>query len=79
MKIKQLHHVSIVTADLERAALFYQDVLGLQPLPRPPFTVGRALAEPFEPFTFTPARASVCQLEIFGTARKKLKALTLGP
>ena len=37
------------------------------------------LAEPFEPFTFSPAGASVYQLGSFGTARKKLKALALKP
>jgi hypothetical protein len=37
------------------------------------------LAEPFEPFTFSPAGASVYQLGTFGTARKELKALTLAP
>ncbi len=35
------------------------------------------LAEPFEPFTFSPAGASVYQLGSFGTARKELTALTL--
>ena len=37
------------------------------------------LAEPFPPFTFSPAGASVYQLGSFGTARKELKALTLSP
>jgi hypothetical protein len=37
------------------------------------------LAEPFEPFTFSPASASVYQLGAFGTARKELKALELTP
>jgi hypothetical protein len=37
------------------------------------------LAEQFEPFTFSPAGASVYQLGSFGTARKELKALTLTP
>jgi hypothetical protein len=37
------------------------------------------LAEPFPSFTFSPASASVYQLGAFGTARKKLKALTLTP
>jgi hypothetical protein len=35
------------------------------------------LAEPFEPFTFSVAGASVYQLGSFGTARKELKALPL--
>lgn len=37
------------------------------------------LAAPFEPFTFSPAGASVYQLGDFGTARKELKALELMP
>ena len=37
------------------------------------------LAEPFEPFTFSPAGASIYQLGSFGTARKELKALALKP
>ena len=34
----------------------------------------KMLAEPFEPFTFSPAGAAVYQLGPFGTAAKKLKA-----
>ena len=37
------------------------------------------LAEPFEPFTFSPAGAAVYQLGPFGTAAKKLKAWDLKP
>jgi hypothetical protein len=37
------------------------------------------LAEPFEPFTFSPAGAAVYQLGPFGTAAKKLKQLELRP
>ena len=37
------------------------------------------LAEPFAPFTFSPAGAAVYQLGQFGTAAKKLKALELKP
>ena len=37
------------------------------------------LAEPFEPFTFSPAGAAVYQLGPFGTAAKKLKELSLKP
>ena len=33
----------------------------------------RMLAEPFEPFTFSPAGAAIYQLGQFGTASKKLK------
>lgn len=31
----RLHHVSLIVADGPRAAAFYQNVLGLAPLPRP--------------------------------------------
>ena len=37
------------------------------------------LAEPFAPFTFSPAGAAVYQLGPFGTAAKKLKELDLKP
>jgi hypothetical protein len=37
------------------------------------------LAEPFAPFTFSPAGAAVYQLGQFGTAAKKLKQLDLKP
>ena len=37
----------------------------------------KMLAEPFEPFTFSPAGAAVYQLGPFGTAAKKLKELDL--
>ncbi len=36
----KLHHVSVPTQDLERSARFYEGVLGLKRLPRPPFSVG---------------------------------------
>jgi len=39
----------------------------------------KMLAEPFEPFTFSPAAASVYQLGNFGTARKPLKTFQLKP
>jgi len=39
----------------------------------------RMLAEPFEPFTFSPAGAAVYQLGPFGTAAKKLKEWNLKP
>jgi hypothetical protein len=39
----------------------------------------RMLAEPFDPFTFSPAGAAVYQLGQFGTAAKRLKALELKP
>jgi 2'-5' RNA ligase len=41
--------------------------------------LNKMLAEPFPPFTFSAAGASVYQLGTFGTARKELKALTLSP
>ena len=37
------------------------------------------MAEPFEAFTFSPVGASVYQLGTFGTAQKKLAALTVKP
>ena len=37
------------------------------------------VAEPFEPFTFSPAGAAIYQLGPFGTAAKKLKEWDLGP
>jgi hypothetical protein len=39
----------------------------------------KMLAEPFEPFTFSPAGAAVYQLGPFGTAAKKLKEWHLKP
>jgi hypothetical protein len=39
----------------------------------------RMLAEPFDPFTFSPAGAAVYQLGPFGTAAKKLKEWNLKP
>jgi hypothetical protein len=39
----------------------------------------KLLAEPFEPFTFSPASAAVYQLGQFGTAAKKLKEFDLKP
>ena len=35
--IESLHHVSIPVADLERSKHFYQEVLGLPEIERPPF------------------------------------------
>ncbi len=34
-----LHHVSILTTDVERAVAFYRDIFGLQPIPRPDFPI----------------------------------------
>ncbi len=39
----------------------------------------KMLAEPFEPFTFSPAGAAVYHLGHYGTAAKKLKTLDLKP
>ncbi len=39
----------------------------------------KMLAEPFEPFSFSPAGAAVYQLGPFGTAAKKLKEWELKP
>ena len=35
--IESLHHVSIPVADLERAKQFYEEILGLTEITRPPF------------------------------------------
>lgn len=35
----QLHHVSIISRDLECSKRFYEEVLGFKPIARPPFTV----------------------------------------
>ncbi|MCI0393685.1 MAG: VOC family protein [Chloroflexi bacterium] len=37
LKIETIHHVSLPVSDLERAKRFYEEVLGLAPLERPPF------------------------------------------
>lgn len=34
-----LHHVSVITTNLERSLEFYRDVLGLVPIDRPPFDI----------------------------------------
>jgi hypothetical protein len=41
--------------------------------------LNKMLAEPFPPFTFSAAGASVYQLGSFGTARKELRMLTVTP
>jgi len=38
MKITELNHVAIYVTDVERSRAFYQQVLQLQPIPRPAFT-----------------------------------------
>jgi glyoxylase I family protein len=42
MQVQAVHHVTIVTRDLERSLAFYSDVLGLAPGPRPDFPLGGA-------------------------------------
>ena len=37
LNIETLHHVSLPASDLERSAQFYEGVLGLEPMERPPF------------------------------------------
>jgi catechol 2,3-dioxygenase-like lactoylglutathione lyase family enzyme len=37
MLVRDLHHVSINVRDVERAAAFYEGVLGMERLPRPDF------------------------------------------
>jgi 2'-5' RNA ligase len=70
---------------IDYVADFVQVAAGKKFNPHVTIGVGRQdylnamLAEPFEPFTFSPAGASVYQLGTFGTARKELKALTLAP
>ena len=37
LKIETVHHVSLPASDPERSAKFYEGVLGLEPMDRPPF------------------------------------------
>ncbi len=37
IEVEDLHHVSIPVTDTARSRRFYEDVLGLQPITRPPF------------------------------------------
>jgi catechol 2,3-dioxygenase-like lactoylglutathione lyase family enzyme len=37
LKIQTLHHVSLPTSDLQRSIEFYEGVIGLEPMERPPF------------------------------------------
>jgi len=39
---RRAHHVSFAVEDLERSKRFYEDVLGLEPLPRPDFGIAGA-------------------------------------
>jgi hypothetical protein len=73
-----LHEVPFL---VEYAARFVPDHSGTSFMPHVTIGVGTKqyldamVAEPFEPFTFSPAGASVYQLGGFGTARKNLKTL----
>jgi hypothetical protein len=49
------------------------------PASHPRTYLDKLLAEPFVPFTFSPAGAAVYQLGQFGTAAKKLKEFDLNP
>ena len=42
MKIASLHHVSLVTSNLDRSIEFYRDKLGFERIDRPPFKIGGA-------------------------------------
>ena len=42
MKVSFLHHVSLATADASRSIRFYQDMFGVELLPRPPFAFNGA-------------------------------------
>ncbi|WP_306421053.1 VOC family protein [Halalkalibacter sp. APA_J-10(15)] len=37
IRIKQLHHVSLVCRDLQRSVVFYRDMIGLEQIERPDF------------------------------------------
>jgi len=37
LDVETLHHVSLPASDLERSTQFYEGVLGLEPMERPPF------------------------------------------
>jgi len=66
---------------IEYVAAFVPDHSGKNFMPHVTIGVGlkdyldAMVAAPFEPFTFSPAGASVYQLGDFGTARKNLKTL----
>jgi glyoxylase I family protein len=38
MKIQSIHHIALNVTDLERSRLFYREILGLEEIPRPPFS-----------------------------------------
>ena len=45
LDLRRSHHVAICVTDLERSKRFYEEVLGLREIPRPPFTVAGAWYE----------------------------------
>jgi 2'-5' RNA ligase len=70
---------------IDYVASFVTDAAGKRFNPHVTIGVGtqeyldKMLAEPFPPFTFSTAGASVYQLGSFGTARKELRMLTVTP
>jgi glyoxylase I family protein len=38
LRIESIHHVALPVSDLDRAAKFYREVLGLEEIARPPFS-----------------------------------------
>ena len=42
-----LHHLAVLTTDLERARSFYRDAFGLQEIERPPFKIPTTLPDRF--------------------------------
>jgi catechol 2,3-dioxygenase-like lactoylglutathione lyase family enzyme len=39
MLAKEVHHISFAVSDLERSRRFYQEILGLEEIPRPDFGI----------------------------------------
>jgi hypothetical protein len=75
--LAQQNPVTAIDIALEPDATMIEYTKAANARLRESFPKGFALAEPFSPFTFSAAGASVYQLGSFGTARKELKALTL--
>jgi glyoxylase I family protein len=42
MHIESIHHVSLTVRDLPRSTAFYTEILGLEPIERPPFNLAGA-------------------------------------
>ncbi len=76
---------SVGQATIDYIAAFVPDHSGAKFLPHVTVGIGTTayldamLAAPFEPFTFSPADASIYQLGDFGTARKNLKTIEFTP